>query len=74
MNEDARISKEGMLWHFQSIIDDARLLLKHRILQLLQSRDFDGNRHANNVTAIEAEMNRHFDEMEAFIRQKGQQA
>jgi len=69
LNEDAKISREGLQATFQNIIDDARRRLAHRVFQLKESHDFTGNAHKAWVEAVEATIKQHLDEAEQFLKE-----
>jgi hypothetical protein len=67
---DARISHDGLLWHFQNVVDHAKLSLNHLEFQLKYSKDFDGTSHRKCVEAIIDNMREHIEAMEAFIEKQ----
>ncbi len=67
---DARISNSGLMWHFQYVIYDAKLALKHLEFQLKHSKDTDGKPHRQQVEAILANMSEHIAAMEAFLKEQ----
>ena len=69
MNEDAKISREGLQANFQDIIDGARQRLAHRVFQLKESHDTSGNSHKAWVEAVEVNIKQHLDEAEKHMKE-----
>jgi len=69
LNEDAKISREGLQANFQDIIDGARQRLAHRVFQLKESHDFTGHAHKAWVEAVEATIKQHLEAAEKFMKE-----
>ncbi len=68
--DGTRISKSGMLWHFQYVLYDAELALKHLEFQLRYSHDKNGTSHRAQVEAVLANMREHIAAMDAFLKEQ----
>ena len=70
-NEDAIISKQGIIWHYEQTLDEIKNKVRFLHFQLAESHDTQGNAHNILVDALTANMQQHINDMELFLQKAG---